>query len=281
MLSRHATQRKTTPWAVGGPKRPKLAPKTGTRRFGCVSAPLGGPTRWLFLGRAASRATEMRATLQHCNSTWAPDGLPRSDSSTMAARLVRRVALLLLLLLLIGAQAQAGARTDIIDVAVVCAVRRRQVLHHRHTVRADCVAKRCYRWGQKVSSRNSPLVFVHCPLSRSGICQARAAFSSGMSPGHRRERRFKRPQRYRRASARPQYLPKGLPEGGDRAWRTPRPSRPRALQRSVAISACGAPAPLRGNALPPTLTSCSWIWCMCGAWYGPRHGHSIPGKNAL
>ena len=82
-----------------------------------------------------------------------------------------------------------------------------------------------------------------------------------MSPGHRRERRFKRPQRYRRASARPQYLPKCLPESGGRARRTPRPSRPRALQRSVAISACGAPAPLRGNALPPTLTSCSWIWC--------------------
>jgi hypothetical protein len=78
-----------------------------------------------------------------------------------------------------------------------------------------------YRWGQKVSSRNSPLVFVHCPLSRSGICQARAAFSSGMSPGHRREWRFKRPQRYRRASARPQYLPKCLPESGGRARRTP------------------------------------------------------------
>jgi len=45
--------------------------------------------------------------------------------------------------------------------------------------------------------------------------------------------------------ARPQYLPKGLPEGGDRARWTPRPSRPRALQRSVAISACGAPALLR------------------------------------
>lgn len=50
-------------------------------------------------------------------------------SSMTAARPVRRVALLLLLL--IGAQAQAGARTDIIDVAVVCAVRRRHVLHHR------------------------------------------------------------------------------------------------------------------------------------------------------
>jgi hypothetical protein len=46
-----------------------------------------------------------------------------------ATHLVWRVALLLLLL--IGAQAQAGARTDIIDVAVVCAVRRRHVLHHR------------------------------------------------------------------------------------------------------------------------------------------------------
>ena len=30
------------------------------------------------------------------------------------------------------------------------------------------------------------------------------------------------------------------------------PSRPRALQRGVAISACGAPALLRGNALPRT-----------------------------
>ena len=80
----------------------------------------------------------------------------------MAARPVRRVALLLLLL--IGAQAQAGARTDIIDVAVVCAVRRRQVLHHRHTVRADCVAKRCYRWGQKVSFQNS-----YCTLPPVGI----------------------------------------------------------------------------------------------------------------
>jgi hypothetical protein len=71
-----------------------------------------------------------------------------------AARPVRRVALLLLLL--IGAQAQAGARTDIIDVAVVCAVRRRQVLH--------CVAKRCYRWGQKVSLQNS-----YCTLPPVGI----------------------------------------------------------------------------------------------------------------
>ena len=75
-----------------------------------------------------------------------------------AAHLVRRVALLLLLL--IGAQAQAGARTDIIDVAVVCAVRRRQVLHHRPTG----VAKRCYRWGQKVSFQNS-----YCTLPPVGI----------------------------------------------------------------------------------------------------------------
>ena len=71
------------PHALGrwGPKRPKLAQRTGTRTPGRVSAPLIGSTRWLFFGRAASRGAEMRATLQHCNRTWAPDGLPRSDSS--------------------------------------------------------------------------------------------------------------------------------------------------------------------------------------------------------
>ena len=61
----------------------------------------------------------------------------------MAARPVRRGALLLLLL--IGAQAQAGARTAIIDVAVGCAssaVRHRQL--HRH--------KRCHMARQKVLS---------------------------------------------------------------------------------------------------------------------------------
>ena len=70
------------PHALGrwGPKRPKLAQRTGTRTPGRVSAPLIGSTRWLFFGRAASRGAEMRATLQHCNRTWALDGLPRSDS---------------------------------------------------------------------------------------------------------------------------------------------------------------------------------------------------------
>ena len=57
------------PHALGrwGPKRPKLAQRTGTRTPGRVSAPLIGSTRWLFFGRAASRGAEMRATLQHCN----------------------------------------------------------------------------------------------------------------------------------------------------------------------------------------------------------------------
>ena len=39
-----------------------------------------------------------------------------------------------------------------------------QYIHHRHTVRADCVAKRCYRWGQKVSFQNS-----YCTLPPVGI----------------------------------------------------------------------------------------------------------------
>ena len=84
-----------------------------------------------------------------------------------------------------------------------------------------------------------------------------------MSPGHRREWRFKT-QRYRRLRRRSQYLPRSLPESGDRARWTPRPSRPRALQRSVAISACGAPAPLRVNALPRTLTSGGVLRWVCG-----------------
>eukprot|EP01046_Picozoa_sp_COSAG06_P007276 COSAG06_NODE_353_length_16899_cov_14.694345_8_plen_180_part_00 len=41
------------------------------------------------------------------------------------------------------------------------------------------------------------------------------------------------------------------------------------VQRSVAISACGAPAPLRGNALPPTLTS---IYRALGSGVRPRPG---------
>ena len=104
-------------------------------------------------------------------------------SSMMAARPVRRVALLLLLL--IGAQAQAGARTDIIDVAVVCAVRRRQVLHHRHTVRADCVAKRCYRWGQKVSFQNSYCTLPLVGMSHRGSILLGAPFSNFSVSWHR------------------------------------------------------------------------------------------------
>ena len=88
-----------------------------------------------------------------------------------------------------------------------------------------------------------------------------AGLNASAGYGHRRERRFKRPQRYRRLRRRPQYLPRTLPPSGDRARWTPRPARPRALQRSVAISACGAPAPLRVNALPRTLTSVSYGWC--------------------
>jgi hypothetical protein len=101
-----------------------------------------------------------------------------------------------------------------------------------------------HRPGGSTNPRESPVLTAQPPRYSS------PAAPRDMSPGHRRERRFKRPQRYRRASARPQYLPKCLPESGDRARRTLRPSRPRALQRSVAISACGATAPLRGNALP-------------------------------
>ena len=97
--------------------------------------------------------------------------------------------------------------------------------------------------------RESPVLMAQPPRYSS------PAAPRDMSPGHRRERRFKRPQRYRRLRRRPQYLPRSLPESGDRARWTPRPARPRALQRSVAISACGAPAPLRVNAFPPTLTS--------------------------
>ena len=79
--------------------------------------------------------------------------------------------------------------------------------------------------------RESPVLMAQPPRYSS------PAAPRDMSPGHRRERRFKRPQRYRRLRRRPQYLPRSLPESGDRARWTPRPSRPRALQRSVAISA--------------------------------------------
>ena len=59
--------------------------------------------------------------------------------------------------------------------------------------------------------RESPVLMAQPPRYSS------PAAPRDMSPGHRRERRFKRPQRYLRLRRRPQYLPRSLPESGDRA----------------------------------------------------------------